>query len=180
MKFRSVILAGAAMLTLLGGVRADEGDWAVAVVHPTAGQKAEGVVWFIQSGDSVKMVADIEGLTPNSRHGFHIHEWGDCTDPAAKSAGSHFNPDGHQHAGPSAEMHHAGDLGNLEADDQGKAHLELMLHDVTVRGGKNPILGRSVIVHAKADDLKTQPTGDSGDRIGCGVIGLAQPRKSSP
>lgn len=180
MNLRSLFLAGAAVLTLMTGGQADEGDWAVAVVHPTAGQKAEGVVWFMQSGDTVKVVADLSGLSPNSKHGFHIHEWGDCSDPAAKSAGGHYNPQGHPHAGPQADSHHAGDLGNVEADAQGKAHLELTLHDVTIRGGENPIIGRSVILHAKADDLKTQPSGDAGDRVGCGVIGLAQPRKTGP
>lgn len=177
---RNFILAAAAAFTLSAGVLADDGDWAVAVVHPTAGQKAEGLVWFIESGGTVKVVADLQGLTPDGRHGFHIHEWGDCSDPAAKSAGAHYNPQGHQHGGPDADSHHAGDLGNVQADAQGKAHLELTLHDVTIRGGENPILGRSVILHAKADDLKTQPSGDAGDRIGCGVIGLAQPRKAGP
>jgi Cu-Zn family superoxide dismutase len=174
------LLAGAAVLSLTAGVLADDGDWAVAVVHPTAGQKAEGVVWFIESGDTVKVVADIQGLAHNTEHGFHIHEWGDCTDPAAKSAGGHYNPQGHPHAAPTAEMHHAGDLGNIQSDAQGHAHLEMTLHDVCIRGGENPIIGRAVIVHAKADDLKTQPTGDAGDRVGCGVIGLAQPRKNGP
>jgi Cu-Zn family superoxide dismutase len=147
---------------------------AIAVLHPTQGNQAHGTVRFTQEGDdSVKVVADIEGLAPNSEHGFHIHEFGDCSAPDASSAGGHFNPTGNPHGSPGPE-HHAGDLGNLRANGQGNAHLELTLQHVTVGAHPNPILGRSVIVHAKADDLHSQPSGESGGRIACGVIGAAK------
>jgi Cu-Zn family superoxide dismutase len=148
---------------------------AIAVLHPTQGNQAKGTVRFTQEGkDGVKVVADLTGLTPNSSHGFHIHEFGDCSAPDATSAGGHYNPGNHPHAGPDAEHRHAGDMGNVKANEQGNAHLEITLKGLTVGNHPNPILGRAVILHAKADDLKSQPTGDAGARIACGVIGAAK------
>lgn len=147
---------------------------AVAVLSPTTGNQARGVVMFTEDGDRVKVVADVEGLTPGANHGFHIHELGDCSAPDAASAGGHFNPTGHPHAGPMAMVRHGGDLGNLKADGAGKAHLELTIDGVTVHDGPTCILGRGLIVHLKEDDLTTQPTGNAGPRIACGVIGVAK------
>ena len=149
---------------------------AVAVLHPTAGQQCHGVVHFSESGDSVKVVADLEGLTPNQKHAFHIHQYGDCSAPDATSAGGHYNPEGHQHGLPDSENRHAGDLGNVQADGQGKAHYEITVQNISIMGAKNPILGRGVIVHAKVDD-GGQPVGNAGSRIACGVIGVANPGK---
>jgi superoxide dismutase, Cu-Zn family len=149
---------------------------AVAVLHPTAGQKCHGVVRFTQAGDSVKVVADVDGLTPGQKHAFHIHQYGDCSSPDGMSAGGHYNPEGHQHGLPDAESRHAGDLGNLQADDQGKAHYEITVSNITIMSTKNPIIGRGVIVHAKVDD-GSQPVGNAGGRIACGVIGIANPGK---
>jgi superoxide dismutase, Cu-Zn family len=149
---------------------------AVAVLHPTSGQHCHGVVRFTQDGESVKVVADLEGLTPGQKHAFHIHQYGDCSSPDGMSAGGHYNPEGHQHGLPDTESRHAGDLGNVQADDQGKAHYELTVTNVSIGGTKNPIIGRGVIVHAKVDD-GTQPVGNAGGRIACGVIGIANPGK---
>jgi Cu-Zn family superoxide dismutase len=151
---------------------------AVAVVHGTQGnEKVMGVVKFSDTGSGVKATADIDGLAPNSEHGFHIHEFGDCTDMAkAMSTGGHFNPEKHQHGKPGDAMSHPGDMGNLKADDKGHAHSEVTLIGASV-SGKNAILGRGVIVHEKTDDFTTQPTGNAGGRIGCGVIGVAQVKK---
>ncbi|MDO8630393.1 MAG: superoxide dismutase family protein, partial [Phycisphaerales bacterium] len=149
---------------------------AVAVVHPTAGNKTHGTVRFTQEGDSVKVVATFEGLTPGQKHAFHIHEFGDCSAPDGASAGSHYNPEKHPHGLPDAHQRHAGDLGNVQADDQGKAKYEITVKNVSIAGTKNPIIGRSVIVHAKPDD-GGQPVGNAGARIGCGVIGIAGPAK---
>jgi Cu-Zn family superoxide dismutase len=149
---------------------------AIAVIHGTKGnEKVHGTVKFTDTGSGVKVVAHVEGLTPSGTHGFHIHEFGDCSAPDAASAGGHFNPTGAQHGAP-GEKAHVGDMGNLKANAQGIAHLELTLPHATITG-KNGVLGRGVIVHAKADDLRTQPTGDAGGRIGCGVIGAAQVKK---
>ena len=146
----------------------------VAVVHPTQGNACRGVVRFTQEGaDAVKIVAVIEGLKPNSKHGFHIHQFGDCSALNGKSAGGHYNPAGHAHGRSSDPKHHAGDLGNLQADASGKARYEEMILGINIAGGKNPILGRGVIIHAKPDDFG-QPTGNAGSRIGCGVIGVAK------
>lgn len=146
---------------------------AVAVIHPTAGNTASGMVWFIEQGDSVKVVADLEGLTPNAVQAIHIHQFGDETSGDGKSAGGHYNPEGYDHAGPETMMRHAGDLGNLTVDDMGKAHYDITVDNISINGDKNPILGRGVIIHKGTDDFTTQPTGNAGDRVGCGVIGVA-------
>ncbi len=145
---------------------------AVAVLHPTAGNKCQGKITFTQDGSKVKVVADIEGLTPGQKHAFHIHQFGDCSALDAMSAGGHYNPEGHPHALPESDKRHAGDLGNLTADAAGKAHFEITVENVSVAGIKNPMVGRGVIVHAKVDD-GGQPVGNAGPRIACGVIGIA-------
>jgi len=149
---------------------------AIAVLHPTAGQNAKGVVRFMESEDGVKVTADLEGLTPGQKHAFHIHQYGDCSAPDAMSEGGHYNPENHQHGLPETEQRHAGDLGNLTADNDGKAHYEITVKNISVAGAKNPILGRGVIVHAKIDD-GGQPVGNAGGRIACGVIGVGNPGK---
>jgi Cu-Zn family superoxide dismutase len=130
-----------------------------------------GMVMFTTEGDGVKVVVDLTGLAPG-KHGIHIHEKSDVSEASLKSAGGHWNPDGHHHGDPAmADMHHAGDLGNLEAGADGKAHLEITLPGYTIGdGGKHDLVGHSVIVHAKEDDLKTDPAGNSGDRIAGGAI----------
>ncbi len=148
---------------------------AIAVIYPTEGNAAKGVVRFTQDGDRLNIVADVEGLTPNSKHGFHIHEYGDFSSPDAKSAGGHYNPEGKTHGGPLDSERHAGDLGNLEANADGRAHYELTVDNISVNGLKNPILGRGVVVHGNEDDLVSQPTGNAGPRIGFGIIGAAKP-----
>lgn len=145
---------------------------AIAVLHSTQGNKTQGTVRFTQDGNSVKIVAHVEGLAPSQKHAIHIHEFGDCSSADAASAGSHYNPEKHEHGLPDKNQRHAGDLGNLEADASGKAHLELTVNNITLTGNKNPILGRAVIVHAKPDD-GGQPVGNAGARIACGVIGAA-------
>lgn len=104
---------------------------AVAVLHPTAGQQCHGVVRFTQEGESIKVVADLEGLNPSQKHAFHIHQYGDCSASDGMSAGGHYNPEGHQHDLPDTENRHAGDLGNVQADDQGKAHYEVTVNNIS-------------------------------------------------
>ena len=143
---------------------------AVAQLEPKEGHEASGQVTFTEEGDGVRVVANIEGL-PNTRHGFHIHEHGDCSADDSESAGGHFNPADTPHGGPDdpADERHVGDLGNLEADMNGVAHYD-RLDEVLSFDGDESILDRSVIVHLEEDDLETDPTGDAGDRIACGVI----------
>lgn len=142
---------------------------AVAVLTPGQNSKVSGNVTFTQSGNQVKVVAHVEGLTPG-RHGFHIHDKGDCSAPDFSSAAGHFNPGGGKHGAPGAAEHHAGDFGNIEANASGMAHAEFTSSAITISDGPNSVVGRAVIVHAKADDLATQPTGDAGGRLACGVI----------
>ena len=149
---------------------------AVAFVSPTDGNKAQGSVRFTRNGQKVHIIAHIEGLTPNAKHAIHIHEFGDCSSGDGKSAGGHYNPQGFDHAGPDDAERHAGDLGNLTADENGIAHYELSVDNITLGGRRNPIIGRAVIIHAGEDDLKSQPTGAAGARIGCGVIGIPKPK----
>lgn len=144
---------------------------AVAVLNPTSGNMVKGVVHFTQVGGKVKIEADVEGLKPG-KHGFHIHQYGDCSAPNGTSAGGHYNPDGYPHAGPDKKERHMGDMGNLDADASGRAHYE-RLDDYIVLNGPKSIIGRGVIVHAGEDDLMSQPTGNAGSRVACGVIGIA-------
>ena len=150
---------------------------AVTVLHPTAGNKAHGLVRFTQEGDSVKVVANLEGLNPGQKHAMHIHQFGDCSAPDAMSAGGHYNPEGHPHGLPeSGSPRHAGDLGNVQADSDGKAHYEITVNNISIAGTKNPIIGRGLIVHAQPD-TGAQPVGNAGGRIACGVVGVANPGK---
>jgi Cu-Zn family superoxide dismutase len=141
---------------------------AVATVEPTVGNTVKGVVRFDEVDGKLKVTADFEGLAAGEMHAFHVHEKGDCSSGDGKSAGDHYNPEGHQHGLPETAMRHAGDLGNVQADAQGKAHYEIVVENASV-SGKNPIFGRAVIVHAKKDD-GGQPTGNAGGRVACGVI----------
>ena len=146
---------------------------AVAVLSPTKGSNVSGTVTFTKVDGGVKIVADLTGLKPGE-HGFHIHEFGDCSAPDATSAGGHFNPQHMQHGAPDATARHAGDFGNLVADESGKAHYDRV--DTTIAlDGADGVIGHAVIAHEKADDLKTQPTGNAGGRVACGVIGVAKP-----
>ena len=146
---------------------------AVAVIHSTAGNKVSGTVTFTEVADGVQVQAELAGLTPG-KHGFHIHEFGDCSAADLSSAGGHFNPTNQPHGAPDAESRHVGDMGNIEADASGAAKLEYLDHHMSLANDESSIIGRSVVVHAKADDLKSQPAGNSGARIGCGVIGIAK------
>jgi Cu-Zn family superoxide dismutase len=146
-------------------------DRAVAVLHPTEGNRASGTVVFTQVGDKVRIVGTVEGLTPGM-HGFHIHEWGDCSAPDGTSAGGHYNPDNNPHAGPDQMKRHMGDLGNLDANPMGEADYERDDGYVALNG-PHSIIGHAIIVHAGEDDLTSQPTGNAGGRVACGVIGIS-------
>lgn len=139
-----------------------------AAMAPTAGNTATGTVSFTAHDGKVLVEADIQGLTPGM-HGFHIHEKGDCSASDGSSAGGHFNPTGAQHGDPNGAVHHLGDMPMLTASDAGKAKLRVELNSLTL-DGPNSIVGKAVIIHAKPDDFQTQPTGNSGGRVACGVI----------
>lgn len=144
---------------------------AIAEMNPTEGNETVGTVTFIEERGGIRVIADIRELD-GGKHGFHIHEKGDCSAPDGTSAGGHFNPTGAPHAGPEAEMRHVGDLGNLESTEANAAMLE-HFDEMLTFDGPNSILGKAVIIHAGEDDLTSQPTGAAGPRIACGVIELS-------
>jgi Cu-Zn family superoxide dismutase len=141
---------------------------AICKLKPTQGHQVTGFVKFTQRKNSVKVWAHVEGLTPG-KHGFHIHECGDCSAPDGSSAKGHFNPGKNNHGGPGAKDRHAGDLGNLNANSKGVAEYENSDKNIHLTGDDS-IIGKAVIIHEKMDDYKTQPTGNSGARAACGVI----------
>ena len=142
---------------------------ATAKLTGKAGSDVTGSITFTEDAGKVKVEAHVMGLAAGM-HGFHIHEKGDCGDAEFKNAGGHFNPTSEAHGAPADAHHHAGDLGNIEIDAKGHGSLEISSAMLSVAQGPNSVVGKAVIVHEKADDLKTQPTGDAGGRMGCGVV----------
>ena len=155
---------------------------ATATLQPTKGNQAKGTVTFTPTDDAnkVKVQVHLSDLKPGSMHGMHVHEKGDCSAPDASSAGGHFNPAGKPHGDRSVTEKHAGDLGNVEASSAGKVSATFDVDDISVSDGQQGIIGKSVILHEKADDLKTQPSGDSGDRIACAVIKFQTEKTRAP
>ena len=163
--------ASCALLLSACATMENEGPAATAMMRPASGSQVNGSVKFTQVGSRVRVSGQIAGLSPGL-HGFHIHEKGDCSAADATSAGAHFNPAGMKHGGPGSAVHHAGDLGNIKADDYGNATISVLADGVSVsKGQSDSVIGRGLIVHAAPDDEKTDPTGNAGGRIACGVIG---------
>jgi len=160
------------------GPTADVGARAVAEMAPTEGNSVSGTVVFMQGDDSLQVSVELTGLEAGTSHGFHVHETGDCSAPDGTSAGGHYNPEGHDHALPDAGPRHAGDMGNVTADDEGNVRVSLEFSNITL-GGPNPIEGRAVILHASPDD-GGQPTGNAGARIACGVITMDGETTAAP
>jgi Cu-Zn family superoxide dismutase len=153
------------------------GPSARAVLEPAKETPGfSGRVVFTQlAGGQVRVVADVAGVAPPGNHGFHVHENGKCerdTTGAGKdftSAGGHFNPGGAAHACPDAASRHAGDLGNIAIQADGTGHLDVTTSGLSLAGA-TAVVGRAVILHAAADDCATQPTGNAGGRLACGVV----------
>ena len=141
---------------------------AVAVLVPSKDSQVKGVILLKQEHGYVQVSGEVTGLT-KGLHGFHIHMFGDLRSPDGMSAGGHYNPDGHEHGKPDAKERHAGDLGNIEADDKGVAKVSVKSEGLNL----HHVLGRGVVVHAKADDF-SQPVGNAGARVAVGVIGIAE------
>jgi len=152
---------------------------AVVVLAPTDGNKAAGWLKFAEKDGKVTITGEVTGLTANQKHAYHVHEFGDVSSKDGMATGGHYNPEGHDHGLPDKAMRHAGDFGNLQADGDGKATVNFTVVNITVAGEKNPIVGRSIIVHAKEDD-GGQPTGNAGGRIAQGVIGVAKGAAAAP
>ena len=145
---------------------------AICVLTPTEGNNVKGIVTFTQTDAGVLIEANVEGLS-EGKHGFHIHEFGDISKSDGTSAGGHFNPGDKDHAGPVDVIRHAGDFGNIIADENGNAHYERVDSLISFKGMNN-IIGRSIIIHEDSDDLVSQPTGNAGGRVAQGVIGVGK------
>lgn len=141
---------------------------AVAVLSPAPNMQVKGKVTFQEETQGVRVTVDISGLTPG-KHGFHIHQKGDCSAADFSSAGGHWNPTEAPHGAPDSGKHHYGDFGNIVANDKGVVRFEQVFSWLSF-SGPNSFLDHAVIVHAKADDLMSQPSGDAGARVACGVI----------
>ncbi len=144
---------------------------AVAILYPTKASKVQGSVTFKQTDGTMHVHAEISGLAPGD-HGFHIHEFGVWSEDGL-AAGGHYNPTHEMHAGIDTPKRHIGDLGNITANANGNATVDLDDPSLTFYGPTS-ILGRGLVVHEKADDFKTQPTGNAGGRVAVGVIGVAE------
>jgi len=158
------------LVTLLAAGCGGGGSEARAVLQGAAGTPVKGTATFTQEGDGVHVVVEVENVSPGS-HGIHVHEKGDCSAPDFSSAGEHFAPEPDPHGDPTQGPHHAGDLGNLEVGEGGTGKVDATFEGLTVEDGPRSVVGRALVVHADPDDLKTQPSGNSGGRIACGVIG---------
>lgn len=142
---------------------------ATATLEPRSGSSVSGTAAFHEVAGGLAAHVEVHGAQPGP-HGVHVHEKGDCSEPKAQSAGSHFNPNhGAHHGGPQTEVRHGGDLGNVTVDSSGSGTLDVTVRDLSLTGA-NGIVGRSLVVHEKADDLRTDPAGNSGGRFACGVI----------
>lgn len=149
---------------------------AVANLASASGSLVSGRLQVMTMGaNAVHIAGDVGGLAPGSSHGFHVHEKGDCSAADATSAGGHFNPSGNPHGRMDAGPHHAGDIDNIVANAQGVARVNMHVPGVTLgTGAANDIAGRAIIVHADPDDYTSQPSGNAGARLACGVITIVE------
>ena len=162
--------AAAAVMLAACATVPDEPLRATAQLQPTKGSKTFGEATFEQVADKVHVVIYVQGLKPGQDHGLHIHEVGDCSSGDGMSTKGHFNPFGKPHSHHGTPERHAGDLPPLKPGKDGRAKVDVRLDVITVGPGPASVIGRGLIVHADPDDFKTQPTGNAGARIACGVI----------
>ena len=146
---------------------------ASAVMAAKSGSQVAGTLEMMTMGNGVHVMGTLTGLAPNQSFGFHVHEKGDCSAADATSAGGHFNPTAQPHGSAESAAHHAGDMDNIKSDENGSERVSFHIENVGLgNGSATDINGRALVVHAKPDDYTTQPSGNSGDRIACGVITL--------
>lgn len=144
---------------------------ATAELKATQGHGVSGTLKLSSEATGVHLSGTVSGLTPNSSFGFHVHEKGDCSAPDASSAGGHFNPTGEPHGDPGGATHHLGDMPNLASNAEGSAELDATIPDLTLRTEQaNDVVGKAIVIHEKPDDYASQPSGNSGARIACGII----------
>ncbi len=144
---------------------------AEANLAPASASLVSGRVALVPEAGGVHITGVIGGLPRGRQAAFHVHEKGDCSAVDAASAGGHFNPAAQPHGRAGSGAHHAGDMDNLQANADGVVHVDVHLRGVTLGGGAaNDIAGRALVVHADADDYHSQPAGNAGARVACGVI----------
>jgi len=164
----AIFLTSASLLTFTGTVSAQT---ATAQLQPRSGSNVQGAVTLSQTDRGLRIEAQVDNLTPNAEHGFHVHQGTDCDTPDASSAGGHFNPTDKPHGEPASPHSHAGDLPNLTANSEGTATLSTVSSEISLsKGQSNSVIGRTMIVHALPDDHHSQPAGNAGARVACGVI----------
>jgi Cu-Zn family superoxide dismutase len=169
MQRKSIVLLGVISLGLITGCASmNQGSAARADMVARSGSTVSGTVTFTPVAGGLQVNAIIAGLTPGE-HGFHIHEAGDCSAADASSAKGHFNPTGKAHGHHGGDTRHAGDMPNLIANAQGQASFSAKIMGLELSGNTG-IIGRSVVIHADPDDYKSQPAGNSGKRVACGVV----------
>ena len=160
----------------VGAVMDKAGAHAATATLLDAQGKDVGVATLTEiAGGGVKVNVAVKGLAAGE-HGLHVHETGTCTAPDFKSAGAHWNPTGKKHGKDNPEGHHAGDIPNITVKDDGTGTADFTIAGATLAAGDLSMMdkdGSSVVVHAKADDYKTDPSGDSGDRVACGIVKAA-------
>ena len=166
----AIALSSLAAVALVGCASHLSGNRVTAKLEPTRGNATSGTVSFVQTGDGVQVSGEVRGLKPDSEHGFHIHEKGDCSSGDGMSTGGHYNPGGKPHGAHGAGEHHTVDLPSLKADKYGVAAFSFVSRSISVAGPTNDITGKGLIVHRDPDDYKTQPTGNAGPRLACAVI----------
>lgn len=168
---KNLPLFAAAMILAGCSMHKDAGPMATATLSPTSNQTAQGTVHLTELSDGAVEVDVNLANVPPGVHGFHIHDKGDCGDNG-NAAGGHFNPAGTQHGAPTAPSHHAGDFGNVTADASGKVKTKFTTRAVTVSPSSSAAVGHAIVLHGNPDDLTTQPSGNAGPRIACGVVTL--------
>lgn len=164
-------LATLALVTACASMQV-AGPTAKARLESRSGSTVTGTLSLRQKPDGVQITGEVVGLSPASAHGFHVHEKGDCSAADASSAGPHFNPMGAPHGKMGGGPHHAGDMPNIVADKRGAAQVNILVPGATLTPGPASIAGRAIVVHRDPDDYATQPAGNAGPRLACGVIQL--------
>lgn len=156
---------------------AEPAPGAVAQVAPTQGNTVTGSLALAQSAEGVRITGSVQGLKPDAEFGFHVHEKGDCSAPDGSSAGGHFNPTQAQHGNPTSGAHHAGDMANIRSNSEGIAQVDTTAAGTTLNGDPGTdVIGKAIVVHESPDDYATQPSGNSGKRVACGVISAPSPQ----
>lgn len=156
---------------------AEPASEAVAQIAPTQGNTVTGSLALAQSPQGVRISGTIQGLKPDAEFGFHVHEKGDCSAPDGSSAGGHFNPTQAQHGNPTGPSHHAGDMPNIKSNAEGVAQVDTTEAGTSLHGDPGmDVMGKAIVVHESPDDYATQPSGNSGKRVACGVIAAPSPQ----